>query len=314
MLSRVLSALAIVGLLSVGCGDISSAEDDMDNVQAKAPLLPPGLLVKDSINAGEGDTIDWRDFTVFVDSHVVVTYTVGGMGEPHDVVGDITCYDMKSRELGAEPVSSERQVYDIRFDAEGKKHYFCRLQAKEGSSAYTISSETKPIIRDPCAKCGMEEKCVDGRCIDKNACYPECKHDKVCKQGICECPGGQRWSSRQSRCYTPSSRPRPKPKAVSLECSPCRQGMTCDHKTGECVPIPKPSGKGAKVLSSVPAADGVGAILTVNRGARHDIKKGQTGQLSNGAHIKVIEVFPFRCRVRTKLPASSIKPQMRVSF
>ncbi len=76
---------------------------------------------------------------------------------------------------------------------------------------------------------------------------------------------------------------------------------------------PKKKKAKARVLSAVPAGS-KGAILTINRGARHGIKAKMTGTLGNGASVEVIEVFPFRCRARTRLPASAVKPDMAVTF
>lgn len=314
-------ALLAVALLATACGDIQQSSDDTDNVQAKALLLPPNMLVKDTINGNEGDLEDWRDLTVFVDSNVTLLFVIGGMGAKHDVVGDITCFDMKSREIAGEPVSPEKQSYELAFEAMGKEHYFCRFRAKSGNAAYTINTETKPILKDPCAACGVEERCVDGRCIGRNECYPSCTAGQECDGGMCVCPRGTEWDLKKNACLAQKkkngrSAPPPAPK---LTCTPeCGAGMACDTKVGQCVkasaaPTPAPTKGGAKVLSAVP--DGSkGSILTLNRGSHHGVQKKQRGTLENGASIEVIEVFPFRCRATTKLPASSIKADMGVSL
>jgi hypothetical protein len=314
-----LVALLAVALLAA-CGDIQQSTDDTDNVQAKALLLPPNMLVKDAINANEGDLEDWRDLTVFVDSNVTLLYVIGGMGTKHDVVGDITCFDMKSREIAGEPVSPEKQTYELSFEALGKEHYFCRFRVKSGSSAYTINTETKAIVKDPCALCGVEDRCIDGKCIPRGECYPACTAGQECDGGMCVCPKGTEWDTRKSVC-APVKRKGggapvlPPPK---LTCNPeCGAGMVCDPKVGQCVkaaPVaPTPSKGGAKVLSAVP--DGSkGSVLTINRGSHHGVEKKQRGTLDNGAAIEVIEVFPFRCRATTKLPASAVKPDMGVAF
>jgi hypothetical protein len=296
----------------MACGDISSIDEDTDNKQAKALLLPPNMLVKDSVNAEEGDATDWRDFTVFVESEVVITYVIGGMGAEHDVVGDVTCFDMKSKEVAGEPVSPETQTYELRFTAKGKQHYFCRLRAKQGASAYAINSETTAVVRDPCAACSDEEKCIDEECVPKDACVPACSNGQVCSSGSCECSRGMKWSRSRGKCIKSRRGTKARP-----PCGGCAGGMVCDRATDSCVKAavtPKPRKKSkARVLSAVPAGS-KGAILTINRGARHGIKAKMTGTLANGASVEVIEVFPFRCRARTRLPASSVKPDMAVSF
>lgn len=309
---RVVIMAALSVLFLAGCGDISSIDEDTDNKQAKALLLPPNMLVKDSINAEEGDAVDWRDFTVFVESDAVITYVIGGMGAEHDVVGDVTCFDMKSKEVAGEPVSPEVQSYELRFTAKGKEHYFCRLRAKQGASVYAINSETTAVVRDPCAACGAEERCVAGQCVDKDACVPDCSNGQVCARGSCECPRGMTWSRSRGKCIKSRSGTKARP-----PCGGCKDGMVCDKATDACVtaPVSKPKPKKAKarVLSAVPAGS-KGAILTINRGARHGIKVKMMGTLANGASVEVIEVFPFRCRARTKLPASAVKSDMAVTF
>jgi len=312
--------IALVALaLSAGCGDIQQSTDDTDNVQAKALLLPPNMLVKDDINASEGDLEDWRDLTVFVDSNVTLLYAIGGMGSQHDVVGDVTCFDQKSREIAGEPVSPEKQTYELSFEALGKEHYFCRFRIKSGSSAYTINTETKAIQKDPCAACGLEDRCLDGRCIPRGECYPACTAGQECDGGMCVCPKGTDWDPKKAVCAPVKRKASPAPAPAKLTCTPeCGAGLVCDTKTGQCVKAapaaPAPAGKGgAKVLSAVP--DGSkGSVLTINRGSHHGVEKKQRGTLDNGATIDVIEVFPFRCRASTKLPASAVKPDMGVTF
>ncbi len=314
-------SLLAVAFLMFGCGDIQQSSDDSDNVQTKALLLPPNMLVKDTINANEGDLEDWRDLTVFVDSSVTLLYVVGGMGAKHDVVGDITCFDMKSREIAGEPVSPEKPSYELSFEAMGKEHYFCRFRVKSGSSAYTVNTETRAILKDPCAACGVEERCVEGQCIGKNECYPGCTSGQECAGGMCVCPRGTEWDTKKNACLAQKKKGGGKTQVAlpepSVPCNPaCGAGLTCDTKVGQCVKTaaPAPASKGgAKVLSAIP--DGSkGSVLTLNRGSHHGVQKKQRGTLENGAAIEVIEVFPFRCRASTKLPASAIKADMGVTL
>jgi len=311
-----------LALLLAACGDVSRIEDN-DNGRAKAPLLPPNLEVKDSISVDEGDLEDWRDFTVVIDSHVTITYVVGSIGEPHNVVGDVTCYDMKSNPLAGEPISPDKPSYELKFDADGKKHYYCRLRAKTGGAAYTINSETRPIVKDPCAACSPDQKCVSDRCYPIDACVPECATGEVCQDGECvepACPKGKEWSAAKGACVKKVVNRTPPPPSPCQP--PCGAGMMCDAASKACVarPVAPPPTQaatglgGAKVLSAVAAPNSAFSVVTINRGAHHGVKLHMKGRLDSGADLEVVEVYPFRCRASVKLGTSAIAPNVGVAF
>jgi hypothetical protein len=313
---------ALLALVLAACGDVSRIEDN-DNGRAKAPLLPPNLEVKDGINVDEGDLEDWRDFTVVIDSHVTITYVVGSIGEPHTVVGDVTCYDMKSNPLAGEPITPEKPSYELKFDAEGKKHYYCRLRAKAGGAAYTINSETRPIVKDPCAACTPDQKCVSDRCYSIDACVPECSGGELCRDGECvepACPKGKEWSAEKGACVKKVVG-KAQPPAPSPCQPPCGAGTVCDAATKACVARQAPAQPaqagglgGAKVLSAVAAPNAAFSVVIIDRGTHHGVKLHMKGKLANGADVEVVEVYPFRCRASVKLGTSAIAPNVGVTF
>lgn len=251
-----LACTALMWVVASGCGPMQEPDTDDEMLKAKG-LLANTSEVTDSIDPETGDKLDWRVFEYFEKANVTVTYRVGDPFKGHDIHGVIELYDTSGNKLASKTVVPGTVAYEIAWTAEAQTKYFLVFSASKGESHYLIDAKATPA--DPCAACGDDEMCAEGRCVPKRReCSPECDpgfecdtsvgrcveieceageyfdtDDNECKPDPCyryKCARGERCRSRRGKayCYKPSRK--------SPDCEPaCKSGQTC--RSGKCVDV-----------------------------------------------------------------------------
>jgi len=297
---------------SLSCGP--KAPPDVDDQQPKALRISPGVLVKDSLDPDRSDSIDWKDFSYYMDVSVTVVFAFGEMYKPHGVRGEITLFSFDGNVIQRRPVVPEKRDYSFSFTAQKDKDYFFKVEAVKGASGYMV--ETKVIPLDACASCPAGTTCCrptgsccepgtecrDGSCVKQRGCHPSCRRGKVCVAGVCEaaCPGGcgrgMVCHVKRRRCVKRGPvRPGPGHGPVRKVCSPpCSSGQTCNTGTGECEGGSVIKGR---VLSAT--EKGASTEILINRGSRDGVRRGATGSIG-GIGFKVVYVSATRCRAKVR--------------
>ncbi len=308
------SCLALAGVLLVGCG--SPPPPDVDNAQNKALRISSGILVKDSLNAGRNDAVDWKEFSYFDDARVSLIIAVGELGKPHGVFGDIQLLGADGALLEKQPVMSVKRDYTFNFEVKKDQKYFLKLTATKGAAAYQIETIVKVI--DPCELCKPNEVCKEKKCVDPTVCVPECDSNEVCRDNVCVdacggCPRGKRCDARSGRCLTVGGGSGGGTVTPGKKgCDPkCEDGETCNEKTGECVAAATTIS--ATVLSVT--ADGTGSVILMNVGSEQGVKRGASGSIGGGKfRFKVSQVTATRSRAKVSAPPADIKGMTRATI
>ena len=286
---------------------------DIDDTQAKAIMLVPGVTTGYTICPDEGNFKDWREFLYNKDVTVSITYVIGALDKPHNIRGTILLTDNQGNELKRITVVPGRRTYSIIFPAKKNQAYYIGLLAKSGCSDYRLSCNITST--DPCAKCGPGTVCCqptgaccgpgtvcqDGRCVPTNQCNPPCERGQVCEQGVCvwpcgrPCGRGYRCDVRLKRCIRIRRRirkPVRRPKKINRP--HCKAGEVYDATTNTCKAL-KVSGptKHASVIRVFKSKNGTSLIL--NKGAVHGVHVGD-----------VVKIGPYTVKIKSVSATKSV--------
>ncbi len=230
-----LLALAMLGL--IGCGPY---EGEGDETCDKARPLPANVGVKDELNFRRGDGGDCKQIKYFKDARAKVEYKVGTAFSKHNLKGAITVYDDSARVLDQKSVDPSVPVYTLEFDVQANKSYYVDFKVTEGNHGY--EALVQYTVRDPCAACTEDQKCVAGKCKDierPKTCDPPCDEEEglICEDTKCikacqpECKKGFQCNITERQC-----------EKVTKECKPkCKKDEYCDGLKGICR-VKKPAG------------------------------------------------------------------------
>jgi len=310
-----LSLLVVACALLAGCG--SPPPPDLDNEQSKAMRITPGILVKDGVNAGRNDKVDWKDFSYYEDARATVVVAIGDVGKPHKVTGEISLLSFDGQLIEKQAVIPSKREYTFVFEAKKDLHYFLKINAVKGAAAYMI--DCKVEIIDPCASCTPDQTCNESKqCIAKNVCVPECKADEVCKDNKCEdmcggCPSGKRCEAKSGRCLSiGSGRTRePGVKPVKKGCDPaCQAGEICNKETSEC----EASTSIAATVLTVTEESG-GSVILLNQGSQSGVKRGASGSVGGGKfRFTIRDVTATRSRAKVSASPAQLKGLTKASI
>lgn len=327
-----LLAMALVATTGSGCIQ-RTCDVDGNGEYAKAMRASPSVLVKDEVGA-KCDNVDWRFVSNFEDANATLIFRVGDPFKGHKAEGTIALYDVDAQLLDQAAIRPNESKYEFRFPVRARKQYFIKVESTTGVAEYTL--ETKFESTDPCAKCGPEQDCIQGKCVAKVKAVvePSCK-------GVC--PEGYVCDEVQNKC-------------VRLPCGgPCPSNMTCDEDKDQCVKQWKPECKkdgdckGSKVCQKgrckvketaktdtptetveAPTEEGPtyisaiitsviptnkGLILILSRGGAAGLKNGKTGTITGaGAGCTIFDVNPNRSKCKTSIDKTKLGTAKKVTF
>ncbi len=340
-----LAALVTIGLVTA-CSPHRYVDDD--DTCSRAKPLPPIVLVKDELDVNMGDRSDCKQVKYFKDAVARVEYRVGTAFEK----GLITVYDSDGQVIDQKAVDPSVFKYDFEFDVVQQKPFYVEFKATAGGHPY--QAQVRFEKKDPCAKCGPDQECVDavgggkecrtpevtcnppcdpdegqicseeGQCVD--ACNPRCRRGYRCDVDTQECvrltgrsnPRCRRGKvCRRGRCVN-----RPQPNICKGGCPPgqvCRAGKCTGIGPGDkCPACPNPTDvcnantnfKCVRNGPDVPTGpivgrlassvrSGNGAVLYLNRGKQHGVKRGQKGKLCGKYRFIVTNAFATRSKATT---------------
>lgn len=215
------------GLLLAGCPDDPDANCD------QALVLPPNLVVEDSLDVRAGDAGDCKQVRYIKNATALIRLEMGTHFTPHTVHGRVRLYNARATLLQEVAIQPGTVEYNITHELQANEAVYVKLEAEKGEGNYRLELTLREI--DPCARCNPEtEICRNGQCFPKpKVCDPVCNPDLYfCNTTIGQCEAwcnpmcglGQRCNHQTRRCET-----------VTRGCQPpCAANETCNPSTLRC--------------------------------------------------------------------------------
>ncbi|MGM0578713.1 MAG: hypothetical protein ACQEXJ_23525 [Myxococcota bacterium] len=329
-MNRPTTSVIIAGLVAATLAACGPMYKDTDHEPGTARAVPVDLEVEDSLDADEGDEVDWKQVTPMEDGTARLALRVGDPFKgKHSLKGRVVVFDRDANEQTRRAIEPNVVRYDVAWEAKADTTYLVKFEADRGRAPYSIEYDLEPA--DPCADvvCDEYSECREGTCVQVRPkdCGGECPKGLVCVEGECvepcdggcprgfdcdedanecvkdpcygkRCPSGH--YCRRGRCIKRRVRkPKPKPEGCS---PPCGAGEEC--KGTRCVKVEQGGPIAARIVQATPS--GSKTVLILNRGSRHEVKVGQRGKLQGVGSFKVVEVYPTRCKAILGKPATAI--------
>lgn len=321
MLSPILArrlALLVGATLLLGACPKKVVDDDPKAQTARQIILD--LTTFDTIDVKGGDKVDWKSVTPMDDGEVALKLMVGNPFEgAHGVTGEVIVYTSRAEPVTKAVVQPSKNKYELVWDGRKNETYLVKFEAATGKSTYQFDYTQAIAPRDPCARvsCQQGQECQDGKCVQVESDEPEEDSPEACPGG---CKRGFYCSKSRGKCI--------KNLCYGVK---CKGGKTC--RAGKCVggskpsprtvkkpdpkPDPKPEAKAdtgpisAVVVQVIP--EGGSSIIVLNRGAKHNVKVGDTGTIA-GVPFKVRNVYPVRSRAKVNAPAAKLANSKRCTI
>jgi len=313
------------------CSGAIGADDDGKPEDAK--LFFQDVAVSDSLDQSYQDEKDWR--RVHFVQNVQATLTlVMAPAEENQVTGRVAVYSSQIQLVAQRDIQPGLGTYEVGFSAQAGRDYFILVESRHGKADYRLNLETQ--VNDPCALCGPNEECRDGRCVQLSACQ-SCPEGKVCDEEAADCVWTKCLRKRCRSNQTCNSRGRCVGGAPPPQCrrnSDCRGAKLC--RRGRCLNPPPPScPNGQKRINGVCQTtdeppppqyidvratvvqvrdDGNGyVILVLDKGSSRGLELGMSFMVK-GRSLKLTSVNRFRSSGRVKGKVSDFTSGQQVLF
>ena len=323
--------ISCVLALSVwACSGAIGADDDGKPEDAK--VFFQDVTVSDSVDQSYQDLRDWRRVHFVQDVQATVTLVMAPADE-NLVTGRVAVFSSQIQLVGQRDIQPGLGTYELGFSAEAGRDYFILVETRHGKADYRINLETQE--KDPCAACGPDEECVDGRCQAISACQ-SCPSGQVCDevQAFCvweKCLGKTcrrgKTCNRQGRCVGGSFKPQCRRDSDCSDDKICRRGRCVRRPpppcpsgqkrvSGVCQPIAVDGPKYEEVRANVVGIRDAGSgfvTLELDKGYSRGLKLGMPGSVK-GRTLKLVSVDRFRSRGKVKGKPRDFSSGQKVIF